>query len=41
MKAFIIGVVAMVVISVVAAAGLSMVTLSSQQDFTVSRNVRL
>lgn len=41
MKAFLLSLVALVAISAVAAAGLSRVTLSSQQDFSVPANVRL
>ncbi len=41
MKAFVMSVVAMIVISVGAAAGLSLLSLSSQQEFTASKNVRL
>lgn len=41
MKAFLLSLVALVAISAAAAAGLGLVTLSSQQDFTVPANVRL
>lgn len=41
MKAFLVSLIALVVISLAAAGGLSLVTLSSQNDFTVPANVRL
>ncbi|HRY06180.1 MAG TPA: hypothetical protein P5114_03590 [Hyphomicrobiaceae bacterium] len=41
MKAFVISLVAMLVISAGAAVGLGMVPISSQQNFTVPGNVRL
>lgn len=41
MKAFLKGIVALVIISVVAAVGLGMMPMSAQDVFTESQNVRL